>query len=59
MDWVIPEKIHIPPTDGNVFWPPLLPGFPSLLDPPSRLDFQGVRPPLPPGFPELFQMPKD
>ena len=49
--WVIPEKIHTPPTDGMIFLTPPPPGFPGPLDPPSRPDFQVQRPPLPPGFP--------
>ena len=35
--WVIPEKIHTPTTEGTVFYPPPPhpPGFPKLLEPPS------------------------
>ena len=43
--WVIPEKIHIPTTEGMVFYPPLPHGFLKLLEPPSPLDFQVQRPP--------------
>ena len=51
VEWVIPEKIHTPPTDGMIFFTPPPPGFPGPLDPPSCPDFQVQRPPLPPGFP--------
>ena len=47
LKWVIPEKIHTPPTDGKSFWPPLAPGFPVPLDPSPCPDFQGQRPLLP------------
>ena len=47
-NWVIPEKIHTPTTEGTVFWPPHPPGFPKLLKPLSPQDFQGQRPPPPP-----------
>ena len=46
-NWVIPEKIHSPTTEGSVFWtpPPLPPRFPKLLKPPSPQDFQVQRTP--------------
>ena len=51
-NWVIPEKIHSPTTEGSVFWPPPLPPrFPKLLKPPSPQDFQVQRTPHPSGFP--------
>ena len=51
MQWVIPEKIHTPTTEGTIFLPPPPPHppkYPKLLQPSSPQDFQVQRPPPPP-----------
>ena len=47
-NWVIPEKIHTPTTEGTVFWPPSHLDFQNCLSPPPLRISKFKDPPPPP-----------